>query len=157
MRILLAVDGSRCSEQATIALVSEHQSPNTVVHVLHVLDWAKCMPLSYSFGEGAAFAEDLRRFLEEKRQEAQRMVNDIADALRHAGFQAIGRIREGDAALEILAYADEFQPDLIVLGSHGRHGLDRLISGSVSELVARRASCSVEIVRSQEAVGQAMA
>jgi nucleotide-binding universal stress UspA family protein len=49
--------------------------------------------------------------------------------------------------MEIVDRAAEWHADLIVLGSHGRHGLDRFLIGSVSEYVARHAPCSVEIVR----------
>jgi len=47
----------------------------------------------------------------------------------------------------ILAAAEEWKVDLIVMGSHGRRGFDRLILGSVSESVALHAKCSVEVVR----------
>jgi len=50
-------------------------------------------------------------------------------------------------AHSILAIAEERKADLIVLGSHGRRGFDRLIMGSVSETVAPHAKCSVEVVR----------
>jgi nucleotide-binding universal stress UspA family protein len=56
-------------------------------------------------------------------------------------------MREGDPSEEILAYAKSHDVDLIVMGSHGRHGLDRLISGSVSERVARDAGVSVLAIR----------
>jgi nucleotide-binding universal stress UspA family protein len=47
----------------------------------------------------------------------------------------------------ILEEAHKWGADLIVVGSHGRHGLSRFLLGSVSEAVASHASCSVEIVR----------
>ncbi|MGZ4896245.1 MAG: universal stress protein [Candidatus Angelobacter sp.] len=46
-----------------------------------------------------------------------------------------------------MEYADEWRPDLIMVGSHGRRGLDRFLLGSVSDAVARHAHCSVWIVR----------
>jgi nucleotide-binding universal stress UspA family protein len=52
----------------------------------------------------------------------------------------------------ILAAAESWHPDLIVMGSHGRRGFDRLILGSVSEKVALYAACSVEVVRRPLAV-----
>jgi nucleotide-binding universal stress UspA family protein len=54
---------------------------------------------------------------------------------------------EGDAATGILQVARERQGDLIVMGSHGRTGLGRLLMGSVAEQVVRRAACPVLIVR----------
>jgi nucleotide-binding universal stress UspA family protein len=47
----------------------------------------------------------------------------------------------------ILDEAKTWGADLIVMGSHGRHGLDRLVMGSVAEAVASHAHCSVEVVR----------
>ena len=53
----------------------------------------------------------------------------------------------GDPRAFILDAAKTWAADLIVLGSHGRHGLERFLLGSVSEAVAVHAHCSVEIVR----------
>jgi nucleotide-binding universal stress UspA family protein len=57
------------------------------------------------------------------------------------------RLTEGDAATEILATAKEMHCDLIVIGTHGRTGLSRLLMGSVAEQVLRRADCPVVTVR----------
>ena len=67
--------------------------------------------------------------------------------LRKAGFQSTGLVRTGDARHEIIDYAAAWPADLIVIGSHGRRGLDRFLLGSVSEGVVRHAPCSVEVVR----------
>lgn len=56
-------------------------------------------------------------------------------------------IREGDVASEILALAKEGPCDLIVMGSHGRTGLSRLLMGSVAEEVVRKARCPVLTVK----------
>lgn len=58
------------------------------------------------------------------------------------------RLAEGDAADEILRLAEELPCDLIVMGTHGRSGLDRLLMGSVAESVLRRAGCPVLTVKS---------
>lgn len=57
------------------------------------------------------------------------------------------RLMEGDAATEILRIADETHADLILLGTHGRTGLGRLLMGSVAEQVVRRATCPVLTVK----------
>lgn len=54
---------------------------------------------------------------------------------------------EGDAAAEIVRHADEAGSDVIVLGTHGRTGADRLLMGSVAERVMRDAPCSVLVVK----------
>jgi len=58
------------------------------------------------------------------------------------------RIAEGEAPTEILRVAESVKCDLIVMGTHGRSGLGRLLSGSVAEEVTRRASCPVLAVKS---------
>ena len=58
------------------------------------------------------------------------------------------RLRQGDAAEEILSSAEELGCDLIVMGTHGRSGLGRLLMGSVAESVLRKARCPVLTVKS---------
>ena len=76
----------------------------------------------------------------------------ITFALRH-GLDELALLRrgcvsavveEGDPKTRIIDHAAHWQADVIVLGSHGRKGLDRFLLGSVSEAVARHAPCSVE-------------
>jgi nucleotide-binding universal stress UspA family protein len=57
------------------------------------------------------------------------------------------RLPEGDPATEIVGYATEAGADVIVLGTHGRTGVDRLVMGSVAERVMRDSSCSVLVVK----------
>jgi nucleotide-binding universal stress UspA family protein len=73
------------------------------------------------------------------------------------------RLVEGDAPTEILRIAEEEKCNLIVLGTHGRSGLGRLLMGSVAEQVVRKASCPVltvktplsEVVSTEESVALA--
>jgi nucleotide-binding universal stress UspA family protein len=62
-------------------------------------------------------------------------------------FPVESAVREGDAAAEILRAAGEIPCDLIVMGTHGRRGLGRLLMGSVAEAVLRRALCPVLTIR----------
>jgi nucleotide-binding universal stress UspA family protein len=71
----------------------------------------------------------------------QRTVPNLAGGLEHRLEYA------GSASDEILRVAEEIRADLIVLGTHGRKGLSRLLLGSVAEQVLRRARCPVVSVR----------
>lgn len=62
------------------------------------------------------------------------------------------RLAEGDAALEILRTAAEMKCDLIVIGTHGRTGLGRLLLGSVAEHVLRKACCPVLTVKAPQQI-----
>jgi nucleotide-binding universal stress UspA family protein len=74
-------------------------------------------------------------------------VEKTVEALGAKGLKATGTVENGDAKSKILEAAKNWRADLIVLGSHGRKGLEHFLMGSVSEAVARHAGCSVEIVR----------
>jgi nucleotide-binding universal stress UspA family protein len=64
-----------------------------------------------------------------------------------AGLRLEHRLEEGDPAATILRVAQETGSDLVVLGTHGRTGLGRLLMGSVAEQVVRRAPCAVLTVK----------
>jgi len=76
------------------------------------------------------------------------MVKRAAESLEAVGFKTCSfALGSGIPKVVILDEAKKWGADLIVLGSHGRTGLDRILRGSVSKAVARRAACWVEIVR----------
>jgi nucleotide-binding universal stress UspA family protein len=60
------------------------------------------------------------------------------------------RLSQGEAAAEILRTADEIGADLIVMGTHGRTGLSRLLIGNVAESVLPKADCPVMVVKAPE-------
>jgi nucleotide-binding universal stress UspA family protein len=64
------------------------------------------------------------------------------------------RLTQGDAAAEILRTAKDVECDLIVMGTHGRTGLDRLLFGSVAESVVPKADCPVLVVKDSRRVSE---
>jgi nucleotide-binding universal stress UspA family protein len=82
-------------------------------------------------------------------KQASEVIDRAAAILRDgdAEFEITTKIAEGNPKHVILDEAEHWNPDLIVLGSHGRSGLGRFLLGSVSQAVALHAPCSVEIVR----------
>lgn len=146
MRILLAIDGSECSAAATKAVIAQFTPQHAEVQVLHVDEWPKRLPPSMAFAEGAAAAQSILSVHEVRRRDAEALVASTAEQLRAAGFTTKASVRDGDPREAIPACAEEWRADLVVLGSHGKKGFDRIL-GSVSDSVARHASCSVEIVR----------
>jgi universal stress protein A len=81
------------------------------------------------------------------RHERDELARSMKRQLVAAGLRAEVDAREGDAATEILAAARDAKADLIVMGTHGRTGLARLVLGSVARNVLQHAPCSVLIVR----------
>jgi nucleotide-binding universal stress UspA family protein len=110
--------------QLACSLARDHGARLIVLHVMPV-------PL----------VQEKRLYREEMAEELNRLgAPDAQVRVEH-------RLEEGDPATQILRVAQETTCDLIVLGSHGRTGLDRLLMGSVAEQVVRRASCPVLTVK----------
>ena len=89
-----------------------------------------------------AYAADLR----ESKAQHQQIAADAAARLRESGRRADSEMRDGDAALEIIAVAEKRGADLIVLGSRGRTGLTRLLLGSVARNVLSGSTASILVV-----------
>lgn len=144
MKILLAVDGSKFSEAAAQALASQIRPLDADVLVLQVVK-----PILYSTPPqmSPGWAPELAERRKERMAEAEASVSRAAQVLRAAGFKVSTRVGEGEVRSGILDVASEWGAGLIVLGSHGRTGLQRMLLGSVAEAVARHALCSTLIVR----------
>lgn len=140
MKILLAVDDSKFSEAAAKSLIGQFRLQDAEVRVLHVIE-----PIVIT--EPPQMSPGYYPELEDRFPHAQEVIDRVANMLSSAGLTVTKSIAKGDARSIILEEAAKWQADLIVLGSHGRKGLERFFLGSVSEAVARHAHCSVQIVR----------
>lgn len=140
MRVLIAIDDSKFSEEAVLAVARQIRPEGSAVCILTVLQPIALSPVPQM---DARYAPEL----EAQAKEARVLVDRAATILRESGFKVETAIAKGDIRLEIIDSAAEWKADLIVVGSHGRTGLPRLVLGSVAEFVARNAPCSVQIVR----------
>lgn len=144
MKILLAIDDSRFSQAAIRAVLNAARPQDSEVRVLHVLEPVIFPPEAQTWTSLPVYAE----MMEQQRRDATVLVKQAAESLRGAGFKETSHaVEEGNPKVIIVDEARKWGADLIVIGSHGRKGLDRFLLGSVSEAVARHADCSVEIVR----------
>jgi nucleotide-binding universal stress UspA family protein/uncharacterized membrane protein YfcA len=125
-RILLGTDGSRHSEMAGVAAAELAKRFGLPVSVLAVM--------------GPKHDEKRRA---EGREAAERM----RAALARDGVDAEATVVEGDPGTEIARHAQQRRADLVVMGSHGRTGLGRLLLGSVSEKVIGLVTCPVLVVK----------
>jgi nucleotide-binding universal stress UspA family protein len=139
MKILIGIDDSKFSKDVLRAIVTQFRTEHTEVRVLHVLQPIASAPPQMAPG----YAPEL----EDQKKPARELVERIAKELGSAGFKADTAVEVGDIRERIIDFAAEWGADLIVVGSHGRRGIQRFLLGSVAEFVARHAKCSVEIVR----------
>lgn len=148
MNILLAIDASSFSDAAVAAVVRQFSPVGNPVRVLHAADWPSHLPPPYVFAEGRSAAHDVVAFRDRILAQGQVCVAAAAKTLRDAGFVVTTEVAaDGEPRRVILEAATSWPADVIVVGSHGRTGIDRLLLGSVSEAIVRRAPCSVEVVR----------
>ncbi len=140
MKILVGVDESKFSEGALSAIVAQIRPQGAEVRLLHVLQ-----PIAIS--APPQMAANYAPEMEAQGTQARELVERAAKTLRTAGFKVETHVEKGDVRLKIIDSAAEWNADLIVIGSHGRSGIPRLLLGSVADFVARNAPCSVEIVR----------
>jgi nucleotide-binding universal stress UspA family protein len=143
MKILLAVDDSKYSEAATEAIIQQTRPQDTTLRVLAVNE----RPSHLTAGGMAGYDPALDEELKEEVKESEALLAKTVELLRSKGFAVSSSAEWGDPKYKIIDVAEEWGADLIVLGSHGRSGLNRFLMGSVSEAVARHAHCSVTIVR----------
>lgn len=140
MKVLMGVDDPKHAEEIVRAFAARFRAENVEALVLHVL-WPMGVSALPEMTIGyAPEVEDLKK-------PAQELVERVAEQLRGADFKAETAVEVGDVRERILDSAEAWHADLIVVGSHGRRGIQRFLLGSVAESVARHAQCSVLIVR----------
>jgi nucleotide-binding universal stress UspA family protein len=144
MRTLIPTDGSECALLAVKQVAERPWPEGAKFKVL------ACPEYPVLIGEYPYYAPEQ---LVELAQSGEALAKEAAEAaariLRDSGFDVTTEVTEAreSPSRTILSSADLWQADLIVMGSHGRRGFDRLVMGSVSESVAMHAHCSVEVVR----------
>jgi nucleotide-binding universal stress UspA family protein len=147
MKVLIAIDDSPCSAEAIDNVADQKWNVGTEFRVISVTEplysenvmVGMCVP---SFEElQSEYHSQLVKLVDAKvEQIRQCQPNHIVD----------GMVVSGAIAETILKHAEEWPADLIVLGSHGRRGIEKFWLGSVAERVAGLAHCSVEVVRSKK-------
>jgi nucleotide-binding universal stress UspA family protein len=147
MKVLLAIDDSSWSRSAADAVMTQMRPGDIEVRVLHAVEWPIGGPPYLTFAVGPAAIDGVFALRQKALDAGKSLVEEVAARLRAAGFAATGMVTEDDARSVIVDAAAAWKADLIVMGSHGRRGLDRFAMGSVAESVMRRARCSVQIVR----------
>ncbi|WP_240145712.1 universal stress protein [Halococcus salsus] len=124
--ILLPTDGSPTAEIAADRAVALAAATGAALHVVHVVD------LTVAWGEGSPLVIDALR------EEGRQAVDDAVARANDAGVRPVeASVLNGTPVRALLDYADDHAIDLVVMGTHGRTGLNRYLLGSVTERVVR--------------------
>lgn len=138
-RILLPTDGSPGADRAVEHALDLAEGFGATLHVLYVVD-TNALPLD-------VHARAVFDYLEAQGRRAEA---EIAARAEERGIDVVvGQIGEGTPHEAILEYAEDNDVDLVVMGTHGRRGLDRFLLGSVTERVLRLTDVPVLTVRAE--------
>lgn len=145
MRILLATDGSSCSVTAARSVASRPWPEQSEIRIVSAVD------LVVPVIEPWYGAPDLiSRIERETSKLAEQAIRTGEKIICDAGLFTSEAVLVGNPKVSILDEAKDWDADLVVVGSHGRRGIDRALQGSVSEAVAMHAHCSVEVIRERD-------
>ncbi|MFN2596668.1 MAG: universal stress protein [Pyrinomonadaceae bacterium] len=143
MKILLATDGSECSELAVEEVARKKWPPGSSVRVVSVIELNAVVA---AVPEACTPAQE---FCEEAGWEAREAAERAAAKLRRAAKSPLAvesYVCAGYPCEVIIEEAEAWGADLIVVGSHGRGFTGRLLHGSTSHEIATRANCEVRVV-----------
>ena len=146
-KILVPVDGSETSRlglQHAILLAKDQKAPLRLLHVVH----------DYLVAEGRHALGSWGELLKDLRERGQIILKDAVSSARKQGVEADTEFVEaplGPVGAAISEYAEQWPADLIVIGTHGRRGIRRLVMGSDAEYVVRTTPVPVLLVRGTKA------
>lgn len=157
MKILIGYDGSDCADAALDDLTQAGLPADAEAHILSVAEvWLPPPPPSaYEILDQARKAHSPSELQHnyskgcKAAQQAFALAQRVAERVvtKFPGWKVTADSSCGSPAWELVAKADEWKPDLIVVGSHGRTALGRFVLGSVSQRVLAEARCSVRVSR----------
>jgi nucleotide-binding universal stress UspA family protein len=137
--VLFPTDGSEGADAALEHATDIAKRYDATVHVLYVADTNRDSVSTV----GGGVVDALER-------EGGSVVDDVVDRVEAAGVDAVGEVMQGDPYRTILDYVDERGVDIVVMPTHGRRGIDRILIGSVTEKVVRASSAPVLTVRMED-------
>jgi nucleotide-binding universal stress UspA family protein len=139
-QILVPVDGSEPANKALDFALD--QFPDADITVVTVID-----PTDVGYGSIEATPSTFKKLHEAAREDAERILDEASDRAADAGRELTTETAVGAPSRAIVQYADEHDVDQVVIGSHGRQGVTRVLLGSVAETVVRRSPVPVTVVR----------
>ena len=143
MRIVIGIDDSAFSEAALDFVRRAKWPPDTVVTVVSSIP----LPVAVLATTIPATGIEVGAWLKELTELHTRWVASAEQTLQKAGLETKGLVPQGDPREALVNAAREEDADLLVTGSHGRTGLDKVLLGSVASHVVSHAPCSVLVVK----------
>ena len=141
MRVLIPIDGSECSKAAVDYVKERPWHKDDSFYLVHIVEPIP-VDIGIAYIPGAYTPEDGVAF-----EQSEALLKIVKGELQEVSANIETKVLAGPAKAEIIDLAEEWKADLIIMGSHGRTGFNRLLLGSVAEDVMKSAHCSVTIVK----------
>ena len=138
MKVLIPIDGSAQSDRA-VEHVAETLDPDEVV-LLNVID-----PVEAGYSAAATMPGYSEEWYENRKEEAESLFEEATAILGDREIETVTEV--GRPSRTIISFVEDNDVDQVVMGSHGRSGMTRILLGSVAESVVRRSPVPVTIVR----------
>jgi nucleotide-binding universal stress UspA family protein len=143
MKVIIGIDDSIYSD-AALRLVKEMSWPRDTRFI--VVSVAPVQVPAYTM-VGAGSATALEGIHQENLEHHRKLSARAKDDLHRCGFDAVSCVEIGDPRDVIVTLAENHAADLVIVGSHGRTGLPRLLMGSVANYVVSHAPCDVLVAK----------
>ena len=138
-KILVPTDGSDSSMRASDFAIRLAKHFNSQIVAIYVIDRVILEEISK--------VHERRELEEEIKRKAERCLNYIVNSAKREGLKATSILVEGEPHDQIVRHAESLSVDIIVMGSKGRRGMNRILIGSVAERVIEYAPCPVLVIR----------
>jgi nucleotide-binding universal stress UspA family protein len=138
-QILVAIDGSKISDKALETAIDEARAWKATVHAIYVVETGlfSSLPMDNTW-------EILYSMLE---KEGNKAISSARMEAEKQGVKIEAVLKQGHAGNEIVKAAKEIGADLVIVGSHGKSEVDRLLLGSVSSFVVSHCPATIMVVR----------
>jgi len=143
-RILYPIDFSECSYQVLPHVLYVAEKYDAEIYLLYVVDDLR------QFAGMHVPHTSISDFIEQAMVESEKMLDKICDEHLQSCPNFQRRLVMGDPRVEILKMVESEKIDLVIMGSHSRRGLERIMFGSVAEYVVKNASVPVLTVKPTE-------
>lgn len=137
-KILFPTDFSESAENAARYAISLAKKYGSNLYIVHVVE-----PFTYTTDFGLDYSVQYK----EMEATARRLLDEFVASIQRNYLDAEGVLLSGEPFVEIIKYAKREQVDLIIMGTHGRTGLEHMLLGSVAEKVVRKSPCPVLTIK----------
>ena len=139
-RVLVPVDGSEHAEHACDIVIENF--PDATMVLLHVIN-----PAEAGYSAQASIPSFSEEWYEQQKDQAEDIFDEVESRAQDNDVAVERVVEVGKPTRVIVEYAEDNDIDHIVMGSHGRSGVSRILLGSVAETVVRRSPVPVTVTR----------